>query len=176
MTPSACERACNDNRINNSNNNKRWLAHLFNSLACTGTLALEPTPQVRTRISLSLSIRVPMNICMSMHCSAPDVRRCECTCACSLCVPGMSVAMLNTPPPIQICFAPDELQNGHKDATSVTMHDLISTKHGTHRNYTPGPGVQHSATHPRAAAILHLKTRSRLRFPTALAVPGTSQI
>ena len=132
------------------------------SLACTGTLALEPNPQVRTRISPCIDPRAAsMSACMSMHRSAPDVRPCECTCACSMRVPGMSVTMLNTPPRNQICFAPDELQNGHKDATSVTMHDLISTKHGTHRGYTPPPGTEYTATNPRGPHGEHLYYISR---------------
>ena len=117
----------------------------------------------------------PVSACASAHRSSSDTRPCECICACSMCVQRMSFTQLNTPPRNQICFAPDALQNGYKDATLsrctiLSRLNMAHTEaiHQTRRSvHSDGPTGNYYDTS---------QARARPRLPTAWALPGVSQI
>jgi hypothetical protein len=116
-----------------------------------------------------------VSACASAHRSLSDMRPCECMCALSMCVPGMSMMKLNTPPRDRFCFAPDVLQNGHKDATLsrctiLSRLDMEHTEaiHRTRRSvHSDGPTGNYYDTS---------QARARPRLPTAWALPGVSQL
>ena len=116
-----------------------------------------------------------MSACARAHRSAPDMRPCECMYACSMRVQGMNITEFNTPPRNQICFAPDALQNGHKDATlsRCTILSRLNTAHTEAIHHTRRSGLSDGLT---GNYYNTSQARARPRLPTALALPGVSQI
>ena len=106
-----------------------------------------------------------------------DAHKHECASALRLivlrmCLVASKPTKFNTPP-LRLDLLCSELCP-EKGPKSVTMHDLVATILQAHGTYTSPGSRLNTQRQARAADIVHLKTKTRLRLPAALTLPGVS--